>query len=252
MLPKVFIGCSSESLNIAETIQRLLDRVAEVQPWPGVFRVSTYTLESLLNATEVYDFGIFVFSPDDIVELRGKKRSAVRDNVVFELGLFVGGFGRERNFIILPRLLPEHNPEIHLPSDLLGITAVSYDASSKSNLDAALGSACSAIKQEIERLGTRNETTGTLSTDDLPEASTDPTASALAAMVRTVGIRKIDTNRRGIDYVEFILKAKARSEIKMLGITMRDLQAHEIRGSVLISICERVIDWGAPTSHSCL
>jgi hypothetical protein len=227
MLPKVFVGSSKENLKIVDTIQRLLDHVAEVRPWPTTFKVSSYTLESLVNATEEYDFGIFVFSPDDIVEIRGKKHLAVRDNVIFELGLFVGKLGKERNFIVLPRTSPESRHEdIHLPSDLLGVTPANYDAENKSSLDAALGPACTDIKQEIERLGSR------IRPDEAPQIVNTPTASPTAAIARAVGIKQIYPNRNQIDYVKFILKAKAHGEIKMLGITMRDLQAHAIRTAI--------------------
>lgn len=229
-LPKVFVGSSSENLEIAETIQRLLDRVAEVQPWPGIFRLSSYTLESLINATEEYDFGIFVFSPDDIVELRGTQYLAVRDNVIFELGLFVGRLGKERNFIILPRTFSDkNNKQIHLPSDLLGVTTANYDAENKSKLDTALGAACSAIKAEIQRLGIHAKPSSGIQSTNLLRSVNALVTSPRPEILRRVGIKQVYPNRRGIDYVDFILKAKAQSEIKMLGITMRDLQAHDIR-----------------------
>lgn len=229
MLPRVFVGSSSENLGIVDTIQRLLDRVAEVQPWPGVFKLSRYTLENLINATEEYDFGIFVFSPDDIVELRGEKYLAVRDNVVFELGLFVGKLGKERNFIILPRTFANNRKQVHLPSDLLGVTTASYDAENKSSLDAALGPACSAIREEIQKLGTHVKPSNGIQSTNLLKSVNELIASPKPEVLRRVGIKQVYPDRRGIDYVDFILKAKAQSEIKMLGITMRDLQAHDIR-----------------------
>ncbi len=39
---------------------------------------------------------------DDVVNFRGENRPAVRDNVLFELGLAMGRLGRERVFYMLP------------------------------------------------------------------------------------------------------------------------------------------------------
>ena len=92
-------------------------------------------------------FSIFVFAPDDTVRLRGQEFRAVRDNVVFELGLFTGKNGRERTFIICPR-----NVDLHLPTDLLGLTPVTYDGSIAMTDDdarAIVGPACTKLKRAI-------------------------------------------------------------------------------------------------------
>src|SRR5205807_376735 len=85
-----------------------------------------------------------------MVKLRNKEYSAVRDNVVFELGLFIGRLGKERNFIIVPR----GHEKLHIPSDLLALTTATFDpARSDSNLIAALGSACSKIRKQLVEQG---------------------------------------------------------------------------------------------------
>src|SRR4051812_34741330 len=102
--PRLFIGSSVEGLPIAHAIQENLDHEAEVTVWPqGVFKLSVTAVDSLLRVLEPADFGIFVFSPDDIIFLRGQDQRVVRDNVVFELGLFIGKLGRQRSFVVLPR-----------------------------------------------------------------------------------------------------------------------------------------------------
>ena len=95
------------------------------------------------------DYAIFIFAPDDLTQIRDNLVKSTRDNVVFELGLFIGAIGRERCFIIKPR-----DCDLHLPSDLLGMTMADYDANrSDNNLAAALTSACTKIKSEISKLG---------------------------------------------------------------------------------------------------
>jgi hypothetical protein len=148
MKPRVFVGSSSEGLRIAYSLQSNLEDVAEVTVWTqDVFQPSEYTLNSLLKMLEATDMGVFVFSPDDIVRMRGAEHISVRDNVIFEFGLFVGCLGREKSIILAPR-----GDEPRLPSDLFGITALKYESSRQDgNIDAALGPACHSIRRQLAR-----------------------------------------------------------------------------------------------------
>ncbi len=123
---KVFIGSSGESEFIARAIQNELKNVAEVQIWSqGLFRPGTATLDELLRATNGFDFGVFVFAPDDIAKIRDKDYSVVRDNVLFELGMFVGKLGPLRSLFVVPD--KRSLGDFHLPSDLNGITSIAFD-----------------------------------------------------------------------------------------------------------------------------
>lgn len=147
----VFIGSSVEGLDVAYALQANLDHAAEVTVWDqGAFAPSKYTLEGLIDILTKTDIGVFVFSPDDIVELRGVEHKAVRDNVIFELGLFIGRLGRERCLIVHPKNVTE----FRFPSDLLGLTMLSFVTDRQDqNLRAALGSASNEIRKALERLG---------------------------------------------------------------------------------------------------
>lgn len=147
----MFIGSSSEGKRIAETIQVVLDEEIHCTVWnQGVFGLSGGTLESLVAAIDEYDFATLVLTPDDLLEKRDLRGRSPRDNVLFELGLFMGALGRDRTFIVHSRTTPPM-----LPSDLAGITPATYEE--RSNLEAALGPACTRIKRAIESKGIRRQ-----------------------------------------------------------------------------------------------
>jgi predicted nucleotide-binding protein len=119
--PNAFVGSSAESLDIAYAVQDNLQHDLQITVWSqGVFDLSKTTLESLARKLSVCDFGLFVFAPDDATRLRRKTYSTVRDNVVLELGLFIGKLGVERTFIIVP----DNVSDMRIPTDLLGVIEV--------------------------------------------------------------------------------------------------------------------------------
>lgn len=150
MKPRAFIGSSVEGLNIAYAVQQNLLHDAETTVWDqGVFELSSTTIESLVKVLATNDFGIFVFSADDLVKIRGKEGSSVRDNVLFEFGLFIGKLGRERVFFLIP-----DGSELHIPSDLIGITAGKYESNRlDGSMQAATGPASHQIRLQIKKLG---------------------------------------------------------------------------------------------------
>jgi len=147
MKPALFVGSSSESLGVAYAVQKNLEDVAEVVVWnQGIFELTKSHLESLLEALEDTEFGLFIFGPDDVIRIRGTEMSTARDNVVFELGLFIGRLGRNRSFI----LMPKESADFHLPTDLLGISTATFQRPSRPDrLQAALGPACHDIRAAI-------------------------------------------------------------------------------------------------------
>jgi tetratricopeptide (TPR) repeat protein len=155
MKPKLFVGSSVEGLGVAYAIQQNLKHQAEVTVWDqGIFRLSDSALDSLIQLLDRVDFGVFVFTPDDIVNIRGEENRVIRDNVLFELGLFVGRFGKGRSFI----LMPDERRDIHLPTDLIGMTPATYETGrTDNNFQAATGPACHEIRQLIASLGSKSK-----------------------------------------------------------------------------------------------
>lgn len=151
--PRLFIASSVESLPVAEAVNVNLDHEFEVTLWKnGTFKLSSSAIDDLVEKSSFVDFALFIFAPDDIATIRSRSQHVVRDNVIFELGLFVGAIGKSRSFVLKPR-----DVEMHLPTDLLGVTPADYDANrSDADLISATNRACSLIKTEVERLGLIN------------------------------------------------------------------------------------------------
>ena len=145
--PRIFIASSVEGLDAAYAIQELLEFSAECTVWDqDVFAPSSVTLLDLIKRAQNSDYGIFVFSFDDTIKIRDTEELTVRDNVVFELGLFIGIIGIANCFIVMPR----SNDDIHLPTDLTGITPLKYNAKrADNNLKAALGPSANQIKRAL-------------------------------------------------------------------------------------------------------
>jgi hypothetical protein len=148
MKPRIFIGSSTERLDIAYAIQENLDRDSQATVWTqGIFKLSNSSLDSLLLSLEKFDFAIFVFHPDDITQIRENTYDTVRDNLIFELGLFIGRLGKDKVFFLIPRTVDK----LHLPTDLLGITPGTYDNYREDgNLIASLAPFCNQIRNRVK------------------------------------------------------------------------------------------------------
>lgn len=149
--PTMFIGSSVEGLQIAEAIQINLDRDAQVTLWSqGVFGLSHGTLESLSESVNSFDFAALVLTPDDLTISRETSKPSARDNVLMELGMFIGAIGRHRTFIVL-----ERDKVIKIPTDLAGVTPATFAMHDNRNYQASLGPVCTQIKAAFRELGLR-------------------------------------------------------------------------------------------------
>ncbi len=150
--PTLFIGCSVESLDLAREIQSGLrhDSVI-VRIWTDdVFRASRFPIEDLQGQVTTSDFAALLLSADDTVISRHKKAPVPRDNVIFELGLFMGALHRERTVLIRPA-----SQCVKIPSDLLGITPLIYQDASTNDLTNQIAPVCHDLRKLILRLGSK-------------------------------------------------------------------------------------------------
>jgi len=149
--PILFIGSSKESLLVAKELHKRLTAHLVVNLWSqNVFVASRVNIESLEAQIPTLDFAVLVLSPDDTVISRHSMKPAPRDNVIFELGLFMGALGRHRTFLVTPKKLT-----LKVPTDLLGVTPIEYPDGSKKTLSKRLAPACKELRRLITRTGTR-------------------------------------------------------------------------------------------------
>lgn len=129
---EIFIGSSSGMVDYMDIIALKLEQMNEVPLlWndesKNIFVPGTSTIDSLLEITDRVKAAIFIFNEDDTVWFNGndsiidKSENAVRDNVLFEYGLFMGALGKGKVCFVC-----KGNP--HIASDLQGITYINGDS----------------------------------------------------------------------------------------------------------------------------
>lgn len=123
--PKVFIGSSSEGQAYTDALQALLEKRrsnVEWVMWSGdAFSLGRTNIENLVQNADKCDYAILVVAPDNVTVSRGTERPSPRDNVVFEIGLFIGRLGRDRTAIVA-----EERAQEALPTDLLWVMAADF------------------------------------------------------------------------------------------------------------------------------
>ena len=150
-LPYIFIGSATESVDIAREIKLQLEGKARVKIWKyDVSRLGEYFLESLLKIVNDFDYALFIFSNDDKTTSRNTEYNVPRDNVIFEVGLFMGRLGRSRTFIIY-----DEGSKVKVPSDLLGLTMATYTMAG--SLSETLSPVCTKLIKNIGPIGSHHD-----------------------------------------------------------------------------------------------
>lgn len=125
---EIFMGSSSEA---AEYMEKIAIQLEDLKTKPllwnatgeGIFIAGTSTIDSLIAISKRVDAAVFIFNADDkmwndISALESTDK--VRDNVLFEYGLFMGELGKDKVCFIC-----KGNPKV--ASDLKGITYINGD-----------------------------------------------------------------------------------------------------------------------------
>lgn len=144
--PVVFVASSNRAFCHVERLNALLGDRYAIRPWRDSYELMEGSLEALIGISKGVDFAIFVLTPDDRATVRGKHVSIPRDNVVFELGLFMGELGRDRVAVAL-----DTSASVSLPTDLEGVTVARFDAAADGGIEAA----AERLSRAIEKAGIR-------------------------------------------------------------------------------------------------
>jgi CRP/FNR family transcriptional regulator, cyclic AMP receptor protein len=146
---RVFIISSTEAIDVARAIEDQYEHDPfKTHLWThGTFKASWYPVESLEAELDRSDFAIAIAHPDDLTTSRDVTTPSPRDNVIFELGLFIGRLGRKRSILMEPK-----SSKIKLPSDLSGITTVPYTFDPREAAD-SIAPACNRLRNLFKELG---------------------------------------------------------------------------------------------------
>lgn len=150
---KLFIISSVESLPIARILEDAFEHDAfDVHLWTaGCFKVANYTLDDLEREVNNSDFAVAIAHADDVVSTRGTDWPAPRDNVIFELGLFMGRLGRTRAILMEPR-----GTDVKLPSDMAGVMTIPYKFEKGGDNHRLMGPAANRLRDHIAVWGPNN------------------------------------------------------------------------------------------------
>ena len=121
--PKIFIVHGHDLMreNVARLIGELRMRPIILKEQPGQGRTIIQKFEDYADVA----FAVVLLTPDDEGRVRGtrgkKLKPRARQNVIFELGYFVGKLGRSKVGVL-------HTEDIEIPSDYLGVECIPIDA----------------------------------------------------------------------------------------------------------------------------
>lgn len=141
-LPSIFIGSSKEGLKVAQQIEKDFAGFAECKLWTDAFEFGKSNYDNLIKQIAFYDYAILVATADDLLESRKQQFKSVRDNVLFEFGMFAGGLGKSRVFYIV-----EEGTKI--PTDLSGLTLPFLPKRSSTKFLQAVSDMVVKIKEDI-------------------------------------------------------------------------------------------------------
>ena len=125
---RIFIGSSTPEIDLARQAREVLKEDFDVTIWneklwdPGVFRINDNFFSDLMKASLKFDFGILIGTADDKLIYKDKEVMQPRDNVLFELGLFIGRLGVSKCTFVVEK-------QLKVLSDLEGITLARFSKS---------------------------------------------------------------------------------------------------------------------------
>ena len=132
----------------------MLSKNLDVRVWDDdTFQLGDHPLESLGRQMLLSDFALLIVHPDDKIVEKGKDDTyTTRDNVLFELGLFIGALGKKRGFFLA---VNDHTgkkeKKVKIPTDLVGIIRMQVNLVSKKTFDKSLQKQCKLLLTAVDR-----------------------------------------------------------------------------------------------------
>lgn len=118
----IFVGSSNEAAEYYERVCGTLEEQGhKVKGWKSSFDKGEGFLAALLRLAEGVDAALLLATPDDILLSRGDQSHVLRDNVLFEAGLFIGALGPFATGIVVAG-----SKTVKLPTDLAGVSTFSF------------------------------------------------------------------------------------------------------------------------------
>lgn len=230
--PRVFIGSSAEAIHYVEAVFEGLKRDTEVTMWMNAFEELEYTMDDLEKQLDTNDFAVFIFTPDDIIEIRNEKYLATRDNTMFEMGLFWGRLRRGRVFYIMPNdtkgIVHKNSIEplnYHLLSDLTGLNSLKYDIRDDKDIVQEVAGACIKIKRKIREKGLFPNLQNKI--DDLIVQKKESEVVAKFSTLLTLELLKSDRNKVATFLSDNLKRAHSVPE----GYQIADVGVWKVEGS---------------------
>jgi len=146
---RVFIGSSSEEAKLADAAKKILEKDFDVVIWndsiwdTAVFKINNNFLNDLLKASLQFDFGLLLGTTDDEVTYRENVMMQPRDNVLFELGLFIGRLGLSKCAFVIDK-------ELKVLSDISGISLARFQKGDVNSFLTAIGQVSDLFKNQID------------------------------------------------------------------------------------------------------
>ena len=148
MKPTIFIGSSTEGLKTAYAIQEKLEHDDDARYGLKESSCCPATLSKTSSMPRMTPTSRFSWA-GYISRIRDRIVSTVRNNVVFELGMFIAALGKQRVLF----LVPKGSEKIHLPTDLIGVEPGYYVPPNRDEeLLAALGPFCNRVRRQIGKV----------------------------------------------------------------------------------------------------
>jgi len=118
----IFVGSSSEAAAHYERVCGTLEEQGhDVKGWKSSFDKGEDFLSALLRIADSVDAALLIATPDDVLQSRGELSPVLRDNVLFEAGLFIGALGPLATGIVVAG-----SATVKLPTDLAGVSTFPF------------------------------------------------------------------------------------------------------------------------------